>query len=178
MLKKLLLLACTACTLSACNDDGTKHTGLPYDYVWAQHNDCIENGRFTGRNMHFYGRATVVGAGGATYVDDKAHFEFAGSSDEFVLYMHQTRFAAEMPPVEMRIPGVPYEGSGRTIAFAAERIVPEAYIANMGYTSMERYVITDLEGSVDDIDCRVEFTCAGIYRMAFEGRQIVDPDKR
>lgn len=172
MFKKLLLAACLGLTLGACNESEEK-TGLPNNYVWATFNPCIEEGRFTGRNMHFYGTSTVVDAQGGEYVDRAAYFEFAGSDNRLTLYMHNTRFAAAMPPVRMSIPRVPYTGSGNAIGFEAAEVIPEAFVPNLGYQPVERYLITDLDGSVEDIDCRVEFTCAGIYRVRFEGRQIV-----
>lgn len=175
MLKKLFLLALTASTLAACNDDDK--TGLPNNYVYLKENTLIVDGKLQGSNLHFYGTSTVTDAKGGTFVDKGAYFEFAGLHD-FTLYMHKTRFAAAMPGVEMRLSDVPYTAAGdRGIAFDVERIIPEAYRPNAeggggSHQPVERYVITDLDGTIDNLACRVTFTCAGIYRVVFEGSLI------
>lgn len=175
MLKKLLLLTVAISTLAACNDDDK--TGLPNNYVYLKENTLIVDGKLQGSNLHFYGTSTVTDNKGGTFVDKGAYFEFAGLH-EFTLYMHKTRFAAGMPGVEMRLSDVPYTAAGdRGIAFELERIVPEAYRANEvggggSYQPVERYLITDLDGTIDNLACRVTFTCAGIYRVVFEGSLI------
>ena len=84
--------------------------------------------------------------------------------------MHQTRFAAGMPAVEMRIPAIAYTGEGNTVSFSVESIVPEALIAAAGsYQPMERYRLTDVEGSINGIICRMRFVCAGEYKVEYEG---------
>ena len=92
--------------------------------------------------------------------------------------MHKTRFAAGMPGVEMRLRTVPYAPTGdKSLAFDVAELVPEALRANetgggSSYQPVERYRITDLEGRIDGVTCRVAFTCAGIYRVVYEGRLI------
>lgn len=165
MLKKLFLFALTACTLAACNKD--EGTGLPYDYVYLKENTNISEGHLQGSNMHFYGTSTVTDATGGVFTYRKAHFELAGL-DDFHLYMHKTRFAADMPGVEMRIPDVPYTPTGdKSLTFSLDEVIPEAERPNAvgggaTYVPVERYVITQLAGSIDNTLCRVEFTCAGV----------------
>lgn len=92
--------------------------------------------------------------------------------------MHKTRFAADMPGVEMRIPNVPYTPTGdKSLTFSLDEVIPEAERPNAvgggaTYVPVERYVITQLAGSIDNTLCRVEFTCAGIYHVVFEGSLI------
>lgn len=173
MLKKLFLFALTACTLAACNKD--EGTGLPYDYVYLKENTNISEGHLQGSNMHFYGTSTVTDATGGVFTYRKAHFELAGL-DDFHLYMHKTRFAADMPGVEMRIPNVPYTPTGdKSLTFSLDEVIPEAERPNAvgggaTYVPVERYVITQLAGSIDNTLCRVEFTCAGVYHVRFRGQ--------
>lgn len=175
MLKKLLLLTVTISTLAACNVDDK--TGLPNNYVYLKENTLIVDGKLQGSNLHFYGTSTVTDDKGGTFVDKGAYFEFAGLH-EFTLYMHKTRFAAGMPGVEMRLSDVPYTAAGdRGIAFEVERIIPEALPpntmwGNAGQFPVAKYEITDLDGTIDNLACRVSFTCAGIYRVVFEGSLI------
>jgi len=175
MLKKLFLFALAACTLAACNKD--EGTGLPYDYVYLKENTNISEGHLQGSNMHFYGTSTVTDATGGVFTYRKAHFELAGL-DDFHLYMHKTRFAADMPGVEMRIPDVPYTPTGdKSLTFSLDEVIPEAERSNAvgggaTYVPVERYVITQLAGSIDNTLCRVEFTCAGVYHVVFEGSLI------
>ncbi len=174
MLKKLFTLAFAALALAGCNDDDD-------DAIrYARTNDLItEEGYITGSNLHFYGTSTVTDASGGTFIDKNARFEFAGASEEFALYMHKTRFAAAMPGVEMRLYRVPYTPAGnKSMTFTAERIIPDALKANetgggASYQPVERYLITALEGRIDDTACRVSFTCAGVFDVVFEGRLIV-----
>ena len=42
-----------------------------------------------------------------------------------------------------------------------------------GYQPVAKYVITDLEGSIDNLKCHVSFTCAGVYKVEYEGRLII-----
>lgn len=172
MMNKLLclLLAFAACT--ACNDDDN-------DTIrFATENDGIENGYLQGINLQFYGTSTVTDRNDQPFTDDEAWFEFAGGPESFTLYMHKTRFAAGMPGVEMRLRTVPYAPTGdKSLAFAVAELVPEALRANetgggSSYQPVERYRITDLEGRIDGVTCRVAFTCAGIYRVVYEGRLI------
>lgn len=172
-MKKILFLLLTCAAFAACNDDDTP--GIRY----ATENDLIENGHLTGSNMHFYGTSTVIDAQGKTFTDTKAWFEFAGGSEDFALYMHKTRFAAAMPGVEMRMYSVPYTPSGvNALVFSEQELIPDALRDNAAgggssYQPVERYKITGLEGWVNGIDCRVSFTCAGVYKVTYEGRMII-----
>lgn len=173
-MKKFLFLLLAAAAFAACNDDD----GEP-KIRYASVNDAIENGHLTGTNMQFYGTSTVTNGKNETFTDDKAWFEFAGDSKDFALYMHKTRFAAAMPGVEMRLYTVPYSPtSDKSLSFAMESIIPQALKENAegggsSYQPVAHYKITDLEGSIDGVNCRVSFTCAGIYNVVYEGRLII-----
>lgn len=178
MLKKLLLLSFAAFTMAACNDEADD--GVRY----ATHNPSIVDGVFTSDNMHFYGTATVTHVSdGSTYTDPKAWFEFAGDSESLTIYMHATRFAAAMPALEMRIHRMPYTpGEGASLSFTAASTVPQVRLPNevgggYSYQDMPSYTLTDVEGSVEDILCRISFTCdvprPGTYRMEYEGLLLV-----
>lgn len=177
-MKKILFLLFAAAAFAACNDDD----GAP-KIRYATTNDAIVNGLMQGTNMHFYGTATVTEEQqGGTYTDNEAWFETAGGSDNFYLYMHKTRFAAKMPPLEMRITDILYTGAGNSISFAIESVVPEVSLPNSegggySYRPMPSYTLTEVEGSIDGVDCRVSFTCnvpnLGTYRMEYEGKLII-----
>ena len=125
-MKKLLFLLFAAAAFAACNDDD----GAP-KICYASTNDGIENGYLQGVNLHFYGTSTVTDAKGGTFTDDEAWFEFAGGPESFSLYMHKTRFAANMPGVEMRLQTVTYTpGSDKSLGFAKEEIIPYALKEN------------------------------------------------
>lgn len=106
-MKKILFLLFAAAAFAACNDDD----GEP-KVRYATTNDGIENGYLQGANLHFYGTSTVTDAKGETFTDPEAWFEFAGGPESFSLYMHKTRFAANMPGVEMRLQTVTYTPKG------------------------------------------------------------------
>ncbi|MDY5241417.1 MAG: hypothetical protein SPH60_06855 [Alistipes senegalensis] len=125
-MKKLLFLLFAAAAFAACNDDD----GAP-KICYASTNDGIENGYLQGVNLHFYGTSTVTDAKGGTFTDDEAWFEFAGGPESFSLYMHKTRFAANMPGVEMRLQTVTYTPeSDKSLGFAKEEIIPSALTEN------------------------------------------------
>ena len=173
-MKKILFLLFAAAAFAACNDDD----GEP-KVRYATTNDGIENGYLQGANLHFYGTSTVTDAKGETFTDPEAWFEFAGGPESFSLYMHKTRFAANMPGVEMRLQTVTYTPeSDKSLGFAKEEIIPYALKENAtgggsGYQPVAKYVITDLEGSIDNLKCHVSFTCAGVYKVEYEGRLII-----
>ena len=177
MLKKLLLLSFAAFALAACNDEADE--GVQY----ATSNPEIVDGVFSGRNMHFYGTATVTNTSdGSTYTDPEAWFEFAGDK-ALVIYMHQTRFAAAMPALEMRLYRIPYTGGeGASLTYSADSWVPQVQLPNQegggySYQDMPSYTLTEVEGAIDEIVCRMSFTCdvprLGTYRMEYEGRLLV-----
>lgn len=166
MLKKLFLLTLAALTLAACNDDDD-------EIRFARQNTAIENGRLTGTNMHFYGTLTVVGADGKTHTDKGIRFETAGLR-ELMLYMHRVRLNTDMKRVEALLPDLVYTPAGDNgLTFRATNVTPKVYEADRGYQPVEGYPVTDLEGSIDGLDCRVGFTCAGTYRITYEGKLII-----
>ena len=93
--------------------------------------------------------------------------------------MHKTRFAANMPGVEMRLQTVTYTPKGdKSLNFVREEIIPCALKENnegggSSYQPVERYKITNLTGAIDGVDCRVSFTCAGVFQVIYEGRLII-----
>ena len=101
-MKKILFLLFAAAAFAACNDDD----GEP-KVRYATTNDGIENGYLQGANLHFYGTSTVTDAKGETFMDPEAWFEFAGGPESFSLYIHQTRYAADMPGLELRLQTAP-----------------------------------------------------------------------
>lgn len=173
-MKKLFFLLLLAAAFTACNDDDDAA------YRFLDSNPYIVGGQLQGSNLHFYGTSTVRDAQGNIFTDKEAHFEFAGLY-ELQLYMHKTRFAAAMPGVEMRIPDVNYTPTGATsLSFSSPELIPEARRDNQtgggsSYVPVERYRITDLEGSIDGIVCRVSFTCAGVYKVVYDGRLVELP---
>ena len=133
-MKKLLLCACAALVLAACNDNDDQPR-------FAAENTKVENGSLTGSNIHFLGTSTVTSADGDVYVDPQSDFEFAGLRD-FTLYMHRTRFAAAMPAMEMRLYAQPYTpGTGASLSFALPSVVPQVSIPNAvgGGVCLERF---------------------------------------
>ncbi len=177
MLKKLLMMSLAALALAACNDEADE--GVQY----ASSNPSIVDGVFTSDNMHFYGTATVTDSEGNVFTDPEAWFEFAGGRETLVIYMHKTRFAEKMPQLDMRIYRIPYTpGQGASLAFSSESLVPQVLLPNQvgggySYQDMPAYALAGVEGSVDDIVCRIGFTCnvpnLGSYRMEYEGRLLV-----
>lgn len=176
-MKKLLMMSLAAFALAACNDEADE--GVQY----ATSNPSIVDGIFTSDNMHFYGTAKVTDSEGNVFTDPEAWFEFAGGRETLVIYMHQTRFAAQMPALDMRIYSIPYTpGQGASLSFTAESSVPQVRLPNQvgggySYQDMPAYTLTSVEGSVNDIVCRIAFTCSvpklGTYRMDYEGRLLV-----
>jgi len=174
MFKKLLLSAFAILALTACNDDNDDALRF------AQQNVKIENGSLTGSNLRFLGAATATSADGEVYTDTQARFEFAGGSGKFALYMHKTRFAAAMPPLEMRISSMPYApGTGASLTFTAPSVVPEVSLPNetgggYSYRPLPSYTLTEVDGSINGIECRVGFSCnvpkLGAYRVEYEGK--------
>lgn len=173
-MKRIFLLLMAAAAFASCDDDGTSKI------KYASENTSIVNGVFTSDNMHFYGTATVTDSEGGTYTNPEAWFEFAGGSETLVLYMHQTRFAAAMPALDMRIYQFAYTpGEGASLSYDIESIVPEVRLPNQtgggySYQPMPSYTLSDVEGTIDNTHCRVAFTCTvprlGSYRMVYEGR--------
>lgn len=176
MLKKLLMMSLAALALAACNDDAEK------DKTYQANNPEFVNGVYSGQPMYFYGTATVTNTtDGSTYADPKALFEFTGDKGSLVIYMHQTRFAATMPPFEMRLYGIPYTGGkGASLSYSVESWVPQIRLPDQeaedgySYQDMPDYTLTGIEGLIDDTLCQMTFSCnvprIGSYRVEYEGR--------
>lgn len=174
MMKKLFLLACAALALAACNDNDNDNNSPRF----AEANTKVEEGHLTGSNLHFLGVSMATSADGAVYADDNAHVEFAGL-DDFTLYMHRMRFAAAMPALEMRLYAQPYTpGTGASLSFDLQSVVPEVKMPDEtggGYTwtPLPPYTLTDVEGTIDGVQCRIAFSCdvprLGSYRVEYTG---------
>lgn len=180
---RLLLPALAALTMISACDDNTNTPapvdGLPAGYEWAEQNNALSNG-WVRKSMLFFGSAEVeTMATGERYVDDKARFEIAPSDAQspaeqqtVALLMHETRFAATMPALEMEAYGITYSSAGGGIDLSAERIVPQ--IAGTPY---ERYALTEIRGEVRETAFALTFVCAGTYRVVYTGRLIVPAGK-
>lgn len=173
MLKKLLMMSLAAFALAACNDEADE--GVQY----ATSNPSIVDGVFTSDNMHFYGTAKVTDSEGNVFTDPEAWFEFAGDRETLTIYMHQTRFAAQMRALEMRIYHIPYTpGEGASLSFSEATFTPEAELPNTegggsSYQKVPQFALTNLEGSIEETRLHMAFTCMGTYRMEYEGRLLV-----
>ena len=127
------------------------------------------------RNRHgqhaFFGTSTVTTvASGATFTDGKALFELVADGEGKVrILMHETRFAAEMPALEMEVPGISYTGEEKTIDLSAASVTPE-----IKGTPFAKYVITNLTGEAARTELTVTFTCAGAFDVSYQGRLIIE----
>lgn len=164
-------LLCCLLALGSCSDSDTPtpDDGLPAGYVAATENTALQQGRITD-DMLFFGCSTVRTIGSEeTFTDTRALFELrAEDADAARLLMHETRFAATMPALEMEVPAIACTGSEQTLALAAAAAIPE-----IKGTPYERYAITDLSGQVEKTALRVTFTCAGRFEVTYEGVLIV-----
>ena len=133
-------------------------------------NTSINDGTVTA-NMLFFGTSTVTTvASGATFTDGKALFELVADGEGKVrILMHETRFAAEMPALEMEIPGISYSGEEKTIDLSAASVTPE-----IKGTPFAKYVITNLTGKADSKYLTITFTCAGAFDVNYQGRLIIE----
>lgn len=179
-MKKLLLFALALAVCAAC-DDNDRPDGPEFETV----NDEIVDGRIVDDDaMDFLGTSTVTNPDGTTFVDDNAVFSIVGEGRPTVfnpataltVYMRGVRFAAAMPGIPMRLYNLPYAaGTGPNLTFAdAGPLTPQANIAATGWTDYERYAITNLDGAIANVRCRVEFDCMGTYHVKFEGRLLDD----
>ena len=173
------LLFCAAC------DDNDRPDGPEFETV----NDDIVDGRIVDDDaMDFLGISTVTNPDGTTFDDDNAVFSIVGEGRPTVfnpataltVYMRGVRFAAGMPVgINMRLYHLPYiPGMGPNLTFtAAGPLTPQANIAGTGYTDFNKYTVTNLDGAIDNVRCRVEFDCFDgkkTYHVKFEGRLLDD----
>lgn len=167
---RLFLLATAFIGLTACSkDDTTPKSELPDGYSFAQENDQLVEGRMTG-NMLFYGTSTVTTlASGDEYIDEQVLFELTEDTDGHIrMLMHEAKFAANMPALEMEVPGITGNGEGKQLQVSVAETIPE--IAGTPY---ERYVITALDGKVDNTSFTVTFNCMGAFKVVYQGKLIV-----
>ena len=179
-MKKLLFFALALAVCAAC-DDNDRPDGPEFETV----NDEIVDGRIVDDDaMDFLGTSTVTNPDGPTFVDENARFSIVGEGRPTVfnpataltVYMHGVRFAATMPGIEMRLNNLPYTpGTGPNLTFVdAGPFTPQANIANTGWLDYEKYAITNLDGTIANVQCRVEFDCMDTYHVKFEGRLLDD----
>lgn len=179
-MKQLFLFALALAVCAAC-DDNDRPDGPEYETV----NDEIVDGRIVDDDpMDFLGISTVTNPDGTTFVDENAVFSIVGEgfpskvnpATALTVYMRRVRFAAAMPGIDMRLYNRPYTaGTGPNLTFtAAGPLTPQANIANTGWADYEKYAITNLDGAVANVRCRVEFDCMGTYHVKFEGRLLDD----
>lgn len=171
-MKKILALLLLPLALYACNGGGdTPAPGpaLPSGYVYAADNTSLADGVLSG-NILFFGTSTVrTLATDELYTDEKALFELVPEETGTLrMLMHETRFAAAMPALEMEVPGIEGSGEKTTLALSAPTVVPE-----IKGTPFARYTITDLTGKVENTEFSISFTCAGAFEVTYRGRLIV-----
>lgn len=176
-MKRLLFLLLAATLFASCNEK------LP-TFRYATENTAIVDGQFTGTNVHFYGTAVITGPDGNTHTEKDVGFEFAGVGNDFALYMHRIRLDATLPKQNLRIGSLPsIPDIGPKLAFSAESIVPDVWRPNeigggYSYQPEPAYTMTDLEGTIDGLDCRVGFRCdlpaTGIRRIEFRGKMMIE----
>lgn len=174
-MKKFFAFPLLCCLLLAgsCSDSDSDtpapDDGLPSGWTEAAENTALQQGRITD-DMCFFGSSTVRTIGTEeTFTDTRALFELrAEGTDAARLLMHETRFAATMPALEMEVPAIACTGSEQTLALEAAATIPE-----IKGTPYERYAITDLSGGVEKTVLRVTFTCAGRFEVTYEGKLIV-----
>ena len=158
------LLASAA--LSSCSDgctgDPDPTPELPDGYTYATENTSINDGTVTA-NMLFFGTSTVV------TVEVPKKSMLADGEGKVRILMHETRFAAEMPALEMEIPGISYSGEEKTIDLSAASVTPE-----IKGTPFAKYVITNLTGKADSKYLTITFTCAGAFDVNYQGRLIIE----
>lgn len=173
MIRNICCCLVAAFALAACNNSNEEPIRFP------ETNEYLVDGSLTGTNMHFLGTSTSTDDRGNRFTDELAHFETAGL-ETLVLYMHQTRFSAAMPAMEMRLHDLAYTGSDDTLVFAADRVVPELHIKDLGWKPMEAYALSDVEIRIEGVRCTVRFSCdvprVGFYTVAYEGRLFVEND--
>ncbi|WP_418981771.1 hypothetical protein [Alistipes sp.] len=185
LVKNLLLLAFAATLTVACDDNEAEEIEvLPYGYAYAEVNNAVSGGKVTA-NMLFFGLSTVTTVStGSVFPDDTALFEIEPAADgKLYLYMHATRFAVGMPAVEMRIPQIDYatQGAGAKFTLSLAEINPENYNEDAhAWQSNSNFKITDLQGTVDNLNCSVTFTCTRkmgtksvAFAVVYSGRLLV-----
>lgn len=174
-MKKICMLALATLALVACEGEKDPQTFPPTN------EQITAEGSIAGENLHFAGTVSVSSPMSPTPYEEEVHFEFAGDVEDFVLYMHQTRFVAQMPKLDMRLREIGYTPAGEhSMQFSvAGPITPQARMENEqggGYSYQDKpeYAITNLQGHITNTACEVSFTCMGAFHVAFTGRLFVE----
>ncbi len=175
-MKKILFLLFAAAAFAACNDDGEPKVR------YATTNDGIENGYLQGANLHFYGTSTVTDAKGGTFHRRKPGSNSQAARKVSPLYaQNASRPICRAWKCGSKRSPTPRKGD-KSLNFVREEIIPSALKENnegggSSYQPVERYKITNLTGAIDGVDCRVSFTCAGVFQVIYEGRLIIKKNK-
>ena len=125
----------------------------------------LSTGSFTSDNMHFYGTATVTDTNGNSFSDEEAWFEFAGDRSYLVLYMHATRLPQPCRRSTCAYCRCPIRRAGEPrCRLRSVRSFPRCASQRRGggysYRPLPSYTLTEVEGSIEDVNCRIGFTCA------------------
>lgn len=103
------------------------------------------------------------------FVAENIVFDFQPADNgTLTIYMHKPRFAAMMPPIEMRIRNIQYNAKGNCVYFGTEKVIPEAQLHGSEYMPFEKFVITNLKGKIEGKVCQLEFICAGTYQVHYD----------
>ncbi|MEG0789109.1 MAG: hypothetical protein RSB23_01430 [Alistipes sp.] len=146
-MKKLFLLFLVTLTLTACDkEEGETY----YDEIG------------------YHGTLTVIPlAGGEPYTDTNIFFSLAEENNNtLTLYMNATRFVPQMPRLNMIVPGITYRATSTIVSLLGDNIIP--WHDNV---PMDRYLITNLSGDVNNTHLNISFTCMG-YRVTYIGTEI------
>ncbi|MBR1630659.1 MAG: hypothetical protein IJ680_02265 [Paludibacteraceae bacterium] len=97
--------------------------------------------------------------------DSRVAFEF-GDGQTFDLQMYQMKFVPQMPvKIDITVPSVSFKEADGKYVFSATDIVPTS-----GGNAYDRYLVTDLTGSIDTQTGDVEFSLLfGPYPTRFKG---------
>ncbi|MEG1611738.1 MAG: hypothetical protein RRZ83_03240 [Alistipes sp.] len=104
--------------------------------------------------------------GGTNYTYENVRFSLVEQSNHtFTLWMYNTHFVPQMPPLTMAIPDISYANSAVMTSLLGNNIVPF-----VGGTPYDRYLITELSGTIANSGLNIAFNCMG-YRVTYIGTQ-------
>jgi hypothetical protein len=165
----VLALCSMACSKSDNDDDSSRY---------ATTNNGVVDGYLNGSNLQFSGSSVATNTDAGAYTDAEACFEVNGDKLVLNLYMHQTRFAAAMPALEMRVSNLSYTpGTGAALSFDIDSIVPEVLLPDTeggySYQPLPSYTLTALKGTLSGTQLCVSFSCdvprLGNYQVSYRG---------
>ncbi|MEG0499210.1 MAG: hypothetical protein RSB29_02425 [Alistipes sp.] len=104
--------------------------------------------------------------GGPSYTWENVHFSLLEEGNHtFTLWMYNTHFVPQMPPLTMAVPDISFANSAVMTSLLGNNIVPF-----VGGTPYDRYLITELSGTVANSGLNIAFNCMG-FRVTFVGMQ-------